>query len=88
MIGGDASQIAADIRVATARATAALGSSASWATVSATPVTPCAGGQSTSVCIQVTVTYPYSAHPPIPILPGLGLVVPSTISSVYQVQLQ
>ena len=38
------------------------------------------------MCVKVTVSYPYAAHPLIPTLPGLGFVIPSTISSVYEVQ--
>ena len=45
-----------------------------------------AANQASSVCVKVTVSYPYAAHPLIPTLPGLGFVVPSTISSVYEVQ--
>ena len=89
MIVGDLDQNAAYVRVAAARAGAALGSNAQWATLTPTIETPCpnaAANQASSVCVKVTVSYPYAAHPLIPTLPGLGFVVPSTISSVYEVQ--
>jgi len=37
-------------------------------------------------CITVTITYNLSAHPVVPAAPGLGLVTPSTLSSVAVVQ--
>jgi Flp pilus assembly protein TadG len=39
-------------------------------------------------CITVKVTYPYSDHPLVPNAPGLGLVMPSTLSSTAVVEVQ
>jgi Flp pilus assembly protein TadG len=39
-------------------------------------------------CITVKVTYPYSAHPLVPQAPGLGLVMPDTLSSTAVVEVQ
>src|SRR2546421_7217146 len=89
MITGDLDQNAAYVRVAAARSSAALGSNAQWATITPAVETPCpnaAANQSATVCVKVTVSYPYAAHPLVPTLPGLGFVIPSTISSVYEVE--
>lgn len=40
-----------------------------------------------SECITVTITYPYSARPIVPPMPGLGLATPSTFSATAVVQL-
>ncbi len=89
MIAGDANQNAAYVRVALARAQTALGHYSTYATVTPTVQAPCpnaAANQSASVCVQVQISYPYSAHPIIPNAPGLGLVIPSTIATVFTVQ--
>ncbi|UDY22641.1 TadE/TadG family type IV pilus assembly protein [Nocardioides sp. Kera G14] len=39
------------------------------------------------ICASVTVSYPYDAHPKVPNFPGLGLVMPSTLSFTSVVQL-
>jgi len=49
-------------------------------------VAPCANNPF-KTCITVTVTYPYSSKPLVPLAPGLGLVTPSTINSKATVQL-
>lgn len=52
-----------------------------------TPVTPCPhSGSSTSTCVTVAITYNYAAHPLIPNLPGMGVVMPSTMNVSYTVQ--
>src|SRR4051812_18003921 len=51
---------------------------------SATP-SACPGGIAAR-CITVKVTYPYSDHPLVPPAPGLGLVMPNTLSSTAVVQ--
>jgi len=38
-------------------------------------------------CLKVTVSYSYGAYPLFPELPGLGLITPSTITSVNVVQI-
>lgn len=40
---------------------------------------PCPGSGSTTRCLEVTVTYDYGDRPLIPSLPGLGLILPSTL---------
>lgn len=82
-------QNAAYIRVATARAVQSLGPYA--ANVTATNGVAVQPGQCTNAaagntCVTVTVTYPYGTHPIIPNAPGLSLVMPTSISSVFQVQ--
>jgi Flp pilus assembly protein TadG len=47
---------------------------------------PCTGN-TTQTCLTVTVTYNYSSSPLFPPLPGLGVIVPSTISSSSTLQL-
>lgn len=39
--------------------------------------TNCASGHT---CLTVTVSYPYRAHPLLPTVPGLGFVLPTTLS--------
>lgn len=39
-------------------------------------------------CITVKVSYPYSDHPLIPPAPGLGIIMPSTLSSTAVVEVQ
>src|SRR5206468_11811900 len=39
-------------------------------------------------CITVKVSYPYSDHPLVPQAPGLGLVMPNTLSSTAVVEVQ
>jgi Flp pilus assembly protein TadG len=48
-------------------------------------VAPCTNNAAAS-CITVKVTYPYGDKPLIPPAPGLGLVMPSTLSSTAVVQ--
>jgi Flp pilus assembly protein TadG len=48
-------------------------------------VLPCTASPA-SKCITVKVTYPYSSKPIVPPAPGLGLVMPSTLSSTAVVQ--
>ena len=51
------------------------------------PVTPCPHStSSTSTCVTVGITYNYAAHPLIPNLPGMGVVMPSTMNVSYTVQ--
>lgn len=40
---------------------------------------PCPDSGSNTRCLEVTVTYDYERHPIIPSLPGLGLILPSTL---------
>jgi len=47
-------------------------------------VAPCTN--SSSQCITVTVTYPYSSKPLVPNAPGLGLLMPDTLKSTAVVQ--
>jgi len=82
--GTDADQNAAYVRVAKARATASLGIYSANAVI--TPAVGVCDGAAQNTCVTVTVTYPYRAHPIIPNAPGLGLVIPSSINSVFQVQ--
>jgi Flp pilus assembly protein TadG len=50
-------------------------------------VAPCdPNNQSGPSCITVKVTYPYSDHPLVPPAPGLGLLMPDTLSSTAVVQ--
>lgn len=49
-------------------------------------VGPCAGTPSVS-CITVTVNYDYANHPVVPSAPGLGIVLPETLTSKSVVQL-
>jgi Flp pilus assembly protein TadG len=42
---------------------------------------------STNQCISVTVSYNYASDPLFPILPGLGIITPSTISSTSVLQI-
>lgn len=88
--GTDADQNAAYVRVATARAGGSLGVYKTWA-----QITPSVGAcpnaapnQSSTVCVTVTVTYPYSTHPIIPNAPGLGLITPATLASSFSVEVQ
>jgi Flp pilus assembly protein TadG len=37
-------------------------------------------------CLTVSVSYNYAAHPLVPILPGIGLLTPSTLSSSATVE--
>ena len=39
-------------------------------------------------CITVKATYPYSDHPLVPPAPGLGIIMPSTLSSTAVVEVQ
>lgn len=48
-------------------------------------VNPCASGSSD--CITVTITYPYSSRPVVPSPPGLGLVIPTNLTSTAVVEL-
>ena len=40
-----------------------------------------------NTCLKVTVTYSYSSSPLFPVMPGLGVITPSTISSTNILQL-
>ena len=42
---------------------------------------------STNTCLKVTVTYNNSSAPLFPVMPGLGVLTPSTISSTNTLQL-
>jgi len=42
---------------------------------------------STNTCLQVTVRYNYSSNPLFPVMPGLGVITPSTISSTNTLQM-
>ncbi|MBV8161837.1 MAG: pilus assembly protein [Acidimicrobiia bacterium] len=64
----------------------ALGANGQYAVVTVPPPTYCSGSSGPQ-CITVTVSYDYSSHPLIPPAPGLGLVMPSTISSTAVLQL-
>jgi Flp pilus assembly protein TadG len=47
---------------------------------------PCASNAS-NLCLSVTVTYQYGRDPIFPLLPGLGVITPSTISSTDVLQM-
>ena len=47
---------------------------------------PCASNASNQ-CLSVTVTYQYAKAPIFPLLPGLGVITPSTISSTDVLQM-
>lgn len=42
---------------------------------------PCPDSGSNTRCLEVTITYDYEQRPLIPSLPGLGLILPSTLRS-------
>lgn len=88
--GTDADQNAAYVRVAAARAGGSLGVYKTWAQVTPTVGTcpNAAPNQGSTVCVTVTLTYPYSTHPIIPNAPGLGLIMPSTLVSSFSVEVQ
>lgn len=46
---------------------------------------PCASN-ATNTCLTVNVSYNYAAHPLFPIMPGLGILAPATISSSATLQ--
>ena len=48
-------------------------------------VAPCASAPLTK-CITVEMVYDYKNHPLLPALPGLGLVVPDTLSATSVAQ--
>ncbi|SFA80639.1 TadE-like protein [Collimonas sp. OK607] len=47
---------------------------------------PCAASSSAR-CITVKVTYPYTTHPLVPSLPGMGIALPTTLGSSATVQI-
>jgi len=47
---------------------------------------PCASN-ARNQCLTVTVTYNYNSNPLFPELPGMGLIMPSTISSTHVLQI-
>lgn len=53
--------------------------SSQYVTCTAVPVTNCADG-SINDCFKVTISYPYRDHSLLPTMPGLGFMLPSTIS--------
>lgn len=68
---------------AQARVTATVGAAnGKYAVV--TPSGPYVCG--TGTCVRITISYPYSTHPVIPAAPGLGLILPATLNSAYEVQ--
>jgi len=70
-------QSAAEVRVDQALTGQLSGNyTSSMTTASVAPCTNTSGN-----CITVKVTYPYSSKPLIPTAPGLGLVMPDTISA-------
>jgi Flp pilus assembly protein TadG len=62
----------------------AIGTSGGILTCIATEV-PCASAG--NQCLSVTVTYQYGRDPIFPLLPGLGVITPSTISSTDVLQM-
>lgn len=38
-------------------------------------------------CVTVTITYPWSTHPLIPMAPGMGLAMPNTVSATAVVRI-
>jgi hypothetical protein len=50
-----------------------------YVTCNITRITDCGDGSGND-CMQVTVSYPYRDHSLLPSLPGLGFMLPSTIS--------
>jgi Flp pilus assembly protein TadG len=81
----DAEQAAA-ARQARNSVNSALGSNGQYATVTVPPPTYCSGASGPQ-CIKVTISYDYGSHPLIPPAPGLGLVMPSAISSTAVLEL-
>lgn len=81
---GAETQNAAYVRVASARATASLGVYSTYAQV--TPTVGACAGAVQNTCVTVTVTYPYGAHPIVPNAPLMGLAIPASLSSTFQVQ--
>jgi Flp pilus assembly protein TadG len=61
------------------------GTSGTTITCVATEI-PCPSNAN-NTCLKVAVTYNYSASPLFPELPGLGVITPSTLSSVNVLQL-
>lgn len=56
-----------------------LSCTSTYMTCTVTKVDNCGDG-STNDCIKVTVSYPYRAHSLLPSVPGLGFLLPQTIS--------
>ncbi|MGH2719138.1 MAG: TadE/TadG family type IV pilus assembly protein [Actinomycetota bacterium] len=44
------------------------------------------GSSLSAVCVTVSISFPYSAHPAIPNAPGLGLVLPTNVNAAYTVE--
>ncbi len=61
------------------------GTSGSAITCVATEI-PCPSNAN-NTCLKVAVTYNYSSSPLFPELPGLGIITPSTLSSVNVLQI-
>jgi Flp pilus assembly protein TadG len=51
------------------------------------PVVQTCPYDSTSSCLEVTVTYPWATHPLVPILPGIQLVTPNSLTATAWVQI-
>ena len=80
-------QSAAEVRVAKARVDQALqGQLSGNYTSSMTTASVAQCANTSGNCITVKVTYPYSSKPLIPTAPGLGLVMPNTISATAVVE--
>ena len=61
------------------------GTSGTTITCVATEI-PCPSNAN-NTCLKVTVTYNYSSSPLFPELPGLGIITPSTLSSINVLQI-
>ncbi|MGH9153480.1 MAG: TadE family protein [Acidimicrobiales bacterium] len=71
------------------RAKEKVGQSLDWFGASYEPGDTAAsvGACGTAQCITVTITYPYETRPIVPPAPGLGLVIPSDLTSTAVVEL-
>ncbi|TCJ17980.1 pilus assembly protein [Parasulfuritortus cantonensis] len=82
----DVGDIAAREALALSTATTAV----SWLGARApTPVvnTDCVATTAAFTCVKVTITYDYAANPIIPAIPGLGIVLPDTLTAQAVVQI-
>ncbi|BBH18220.1 hypothetical protein Back2_25070 [Nocardioides baekrokdamisoli] len=59
--------------------------STSYLTCTVSAAATCANDAS-HTCVTVTLTYPYRTNPLIPNIPGLGIIVPSTLTFVSTVE--
>jgi Flp pilus assembly protein TadG len=70
----------------TSAATARVATSLSWLSSSSYTVTAPTAACGTHQCITVTINYDNAGHPLVPVLPGMGLLTPGTVTSTATVQ--